>query len=396
MNTFLTRAWVALGALLALSAARAEEVPPPSACPDGQASLASPRAEAAPALDTTLPPLDALKAWRDELQVRYRACDLAPFEPQKAELTQKANAFSHELGRGVGAYRVKPEGAVNAELARGFDILDVEVAGNVSGAKEALAPMRAWSVWPLRNNGEVVRGCRLELTVGKRAELCLNDIDGVDRAQASAVTTQVRVLAVCSAPLVVDDVALVYVSPEAPPPLVPVNVERAAEQAAAFLPTFTTTETATRELGCNDGRTWCVGLTAGGRLALTQGTASKLSTVEAQDLDGFTIAAPGRWTGVEHTPSGLRVGRSAIGSYYGLPSGGHTRWWLSSETCMLWKRKPTGAKKYPVRVELGSLCQVDGIWIEGMQTLAPLRGEPRQVVQSRFLDDVASRCTYSQ
>jgi hypothetical protein len=384
--------WVALP-LLICSVAVADEA---ATCPNGIAPIGSSRAQAAPTIDPDAPPLEALKAWRDALVARYRACDLAPFEPEKVDLVEKGSAFSHELGRGVGGYRVRPEGAVTAETSRGLEILSVELAGNQGGVREALLPLRFLSAWPLKNDGEVVSGCRLELAVTKRAELCLDDIDDVERKAASAVSTQARVILLCPPPLSVDDVAATYLTPIAPPALPSVKVERAPAQVAAFLPTFTTAETATRELSCNDGRSWCAGLTAGGNLAITHGPEQKLTPVSEADLDGFTLASPGRWTGVEHTPSGLRIARSAIGSYYGLPIGGHTRFWLGNDTCMVWKRKSTGPRRYPYRVDLGSLCMIDGIWTEGMQTVAPLRGEPRNIVQTRYADDVATRCVYTQ
>ena len=369
-------------------------VPTASPCPDGVAAIGSARAQAAPVVDTTLPADEALAVWRDDLIARYRSCNLAPFEPERADLSERGSAYSHELGRTVGAFRVKPDVPVSAELGRSLEILDVELPGNQKGALQALASLTTLLAWPMRTNGEVVKGCRVEVAQGHRAELCL-DMDGVDRAESSVVSTQVRTVVICPAALAADDVSLVWLSPIAPAPLSTVIVEKSPGQVASFASSFTVEEPSSRELACSEGRAWCVGITAQGGFALTHGAEAKPTAVKAEDLDGFMIAAPGAWSGVELLASGVRLARSGIGSYHGIPSANQIRWWLASDRCMSWKKKPQG-KRYPARVELGSMCLVDGAWIEGMQMIAPLRGEPRPVMQSRYLDDIATRCHYTE
>ena len=62
---------------------------------------------------------------------------------------------------------------------------------------------------------------------------------------------------------------------------------------------------------------------------------------------------------------------------------------------MLWQNR-VRTKKYPSRVELGTLCLAEGAWVEGHYAVTPLSGEPRQVAQAPVLDNLASRCGYTE
>lgn len=365
---------------------------PPAAACAAAVPLGSARQLAAPIVDDKLDPKAALTAWRDELELRYRSCGLAPFEGRTVDLGERGTAYAHELGRNVGRYRLKPEGKAPTGADRGIEILVIEVRGLVPGLSTLLAPLRALRPWPLKTSGELVTGCRLELVEARRAELCV-DLDGYDRGAPNVTSTQVHAVVLCPTPLPADEVALVWLSPAAPPPMNVVRAERAPQ--AALAASFTTDEPGTRELMCSEGRKWCVSLTDQGGLALTHD--EEAVAVRPAELDGFAlVGAPGGWRGVEHTPSGVRIARSAIGSFHGLPSAGQTRWWLAGGDCMLWRLRVPGPKKYPARLELSSLCIVEGAWVEGLHAVAPLRGEPRHVAQSCLADNIATRCRYTE
>ena len=122
-------------------------------------------------------------------------------------------------------------------------------------------------------------------------------------------------------------------------------------------------------------------MAADGSFVLTNGSA--VQPVGPADLAGFQLkGVPSRWVGIEHKPTGLRVLRSAIGTYHGLPPAAQLRDLLAGGDCLLWQLKPPAVKRYPERVDLGTLCLAGGSWIEGTYAAATLGGTVIQTVQS--------------
>jgi hypothetical protein len=146
---------------------------------------------------------------------------------------------------------------------------------------------------------------------------------------------------------------------------------------------------------CSEGRAACISLTADGGFSLT--SHDKVEPVASTDLAGFSLKGVStHWTGVEHKPTGLRILRSAIGTYHGLPAAAQLRDLLAGGDCILWHLNPTPGRHYPERVDLGTLCLSGGAWAEGTYAAATLSGAVLQSVQSGRIDDVATRCTYKQ
>ncbi len=367
--------------LLACSLALVSSVHAQNA-PIGPPQLGSSRLRAAPKL--TGHSGAALVAWRDAILSLYRASSLAPFEVRGAVVPDKGVAFSAELGREVGGWRIRADGR-----ARGIELTGVELPGNVEKLADWLTPLRELRVWPIRHDGQVVTGCHVEILRAVRAEVCV-DLPDIDRAAPSVVSTELRLMAVCPPTEKVEDLALVWVSPAAPSALSPVTTEPAANQGFSF-----DTSDAARELVCTEERAWCESLTNDGTFVVAKADIA-LPVVET-DLAGFTIkGARSRWVGIEHKPSGLRAVRSAIGTYHGLPPASRVRHFLAGGDCLLWQLQPPAARKYPAHVDVSTLCLVDGAWVDGMYSVTTLRGATHQILQSPVLDDTFTRCGYTQ
>ncbi|MEO6951860.1 MAG: hypothetical protein ABI321_08610 [Polyangia bacterium] len=360
-------------------AASASAQPPPS----GPPTLGSSRLRAAPKLAGTDGP--ALVAWRDALLSLYRTSSLAPFEVRGAVVPDRGTSYSAELGRDVGNYRIKVDG----KGLRGIELTGVELPGNVEKLGDWLAPLRELRVWPIRNDGQVVTGCHVEIVRAVRAELCL-DLAGVDRAAPSVVSTELRLMVQCPPSQKLEDLAIVWVSPSAPAALSPVTSEPSVNAGFSF-----DTSDAARELVCTDERAWCASLSNEGTFVIAKGDVAQ--PVQASDLAGFSLkGTTSRWIGVEHKPSGLRVVRSAIGTYHGLPPASRVRDFLAGGDCLLWQLQPPAVRKYPAHVDVSTLCLADGAWVDGMYSVTTLRGATHQILQSPVLDDTFTRCAYTQ
>ncbi len=382
------RALSVLVTFVLLGDARADE----PACPAGIPSLGSSRLQAIPSLEE--PTEAALQPFAEALVQRYTSCQLAPFDPRASRVNDTGEAYSHDLGRRVGKYRIRPDGGAAVAAGRAVELFGVEVGGAAPKALELLSVVTTLRPWPVRKSGEVVSGCRVELQRAKRAELCVA-LDGVVRRQANVVSTQLRAVVTCAAPLSPDDVALVWLSPVAPPPLVPLTTKRSPEAVASFTAILSADDPVSRELVCDEGRKWCASMTEGGGLGIVHDRV-QLGALPAGTVEGFElVGAPSRWIGIEHLVSGLRVARSLIGTLYGFPSADVMRWWLAGGDCLLWQKRVSAARTYPAPIELRSLCLVDGAWVEGAHAAVSVRGNVRQVAQRSLIDDVPTRCAYT-
>ena len=351
--------------------------------PAAPAQLGSPRLRTAPKLEGT--DGAALVAWRDALLSLYRASSLAPFEVRGAAVPDRGTSYSAELGREVGTYRIKVDG----KGLRGIELTGLELPGNVEKLGDWLAPLRELRAWPIRNDGHVVSGCHVEIVRAVRAELCLA-VAGVERSAPSVVSTELRVMVQCAATERLDDLAIVWVSPSAPAALSPVSSSPAVNAGFSF-----DTSDAARELVCTDERAWCASLANEGTFVVEKGDVAQ--PVQETDLAGFSLSGTrSRWIGVEHKPSGLRVVRSAIGTYHGLPPASRVRNFLAGGDCLLWQLLPPAVRKYPAHVDVSTLCLADGAWVDGMYSVTTLRGATHQILQSPVLDDTFTRCTYTQ
>jgi hypothetical protein len=111
----------------------------------------------------------ALATWRDSLVDAYRRGVLAPFDVRATLPPDRGAAYSVDLDREVGKYRLKSDGAV----PKGVEITGVELPGAHDKALDLLAALRELRAWPVKVDGQVVPDCHIELARSTRAELCI-------------------------------------------------------------------------------------------------------------------------------------------------------------------------------------------------------------------------------